>query len=439
MTETAAGIPEGSNVTLHKGTKVELTIERSAHGGEGIALSEGRVVFVPNTYPGDVVEATITQVKKKFARAELDAVIRASDLRTVNRCLAALHGAGCCDLGDIKPEEEAQFKAHILKDQLHRLGKITDIPAIDVQTIGEPVGWRTRMRLGVDALGNAGFRRRNSHDIVAHHRCSQAVPGLLDGIVESEGAAVNFTFTPGSQIVVVLDDEGKRSVVETRKPSRGQRAESIQKVLEGDGNVTQVIDNAQFTIPATAFWQAHKASAQHYASTIQRWMKTTLQELNLKDAVNGKPIGWDLYGGAGAFVPAMLEGLGEDSTIHSVELSPEAAKAGKHALRSIHGAKRVVFHSSLVERAVPRLPKPVAVVLDPPRVGAGRAVIDDIALASPEVVVHIGCDPATFARDMSYWLENGYALIRLQLVDAFPGTHHFETLGLLVRDKGRKL
>ncbi|BDV26112.1 RNA methyltransferase [Corynebacterium ulcerans] len=439
MTETASDSPEGSNTIMHKGTQVELTIERSAHGGEGIALSEGRVVFVPNAYPGDVVEATITQVKKKFARAELNAVLQASDLRTTNRCLAASHGAGCCDLGNIKPEEEAQFKARILKDQLQRLGKIANVPAIDVQTIGEPVGWRTRMRLGIDALGNAGFRRRNSHDIVAHHRCSQAVPGLLDGIVESEGTAVNFTFTPGSQIVVVLDDEGKRSVVETRKPSRGQRAESIQKVLEGDGNVAQVIDNAQFTIPATAFWQAHKASAQHYASTIQRWIKTTLQELNHEDVAHRSHIGWDLYGGAGAFVPAMLDALGDNSVVHSVELSPEAAKAGKHALRSAHDAKRVVFHSSLVERAVSRLPKPAAVVLDPPRVGAGRAVIDDVALASPEVVVHIGCDPATFARDMSYWQENGYALIRLQLVDAFPGTHHFETLGLLVRDKGRKL
>ncbi|ADK28994.1 class I SAM-dependent RNA methyltransferase [Corynebacterium pseudotuberculosis] len=438
MTEVASNMPEGSNITIHKGTKVELTIERSAHGGEGIALAEERVVFVPGTYPGDVVEATITQVKKKFARAELGTVVRASDLRTNNRCPAALHGAGCCDLGDIRPQEEAQFKANILQDQLQRLGKISDIPTIDVQTIGAPVGWRTRMRLGVDALGNAGFRRRNSHDIVTHYPCTQAVPGLLDGIVEAEGASTNFTFTPGSQIVVVMDDAGKRSVVETRKPSRGQRAESIQKILEGEGNVTQVVDNTEFSIATTAFWQAHKASAQHYASTIQRWIASMVQELSQDDCANSRIVGWDLYGGAGAFVPAILNGLGDHSVVHSVELSPEAAKTGKQALRNAYAAKRVVFHSALVERSIPGLPKPAIVVLDPPRVGAGQAVIDDIALASPEAVIHIGCDPATFARDMSYWQENGYVLARLQLVDAFPGTHHFETLGLLVRTKSHQ-
>ena len=90
------------------------------------------------------------------------------------------------------------------------------------------------------------------------------------------------------------------------------------------------------------------------------------------------------------------------------------------------------FRTATVEEVAAQLPKPVSVILDPPRTGAGADVIAAVAVAEPRKVLHVGCDPATFARDLAAWSEHGYRLQRLAMVNAFPGTHHFETLALLV-------
>ncbi|MFC2549194.1 MAG: TRAM domain-containing protein, partial [Corynebacterium matruchotii] len=95
---------------LTHGDHITTTITRPAHGGVGIGDLDGRVVFVRGTYPGDVVEACITQVKKNYAKAALVDIVTPSPLRVPNRCPAAAHGAGCCDFADLKPEAELELK-----------------------------------------------------------------------------------------------------------------------------------------------------------------------------------------------------------------------------------------------------------------------------------------------------------------------------------------
>ena len=113
--------------------------------------------------------------------------------------------------------------------------------------------------------------------------------------------------------------------------------------------------------------------------------------------------------------------------MYSVDYSPAAA-AAQPGLSGID----VHFRTAKVEQAARHLPRPTTVILDPPRTGAGVEVVESIAAAAPRRVLHIGCDPATFARDIAAWSERGYRMERLAMVNAFPGTHHFETLALLV-------
>jgi tRNA/tmRNA/rRNA uracil-C5-methylase (TrmA/RlmC/RlmD family) len=89
-----------------------------------------------------------------------------------------------------------------------------------------------------------------------------------------------------------------------------------------------------------------------------------------------------------------------------------------------------------VEKALAYLPSADVVVLDPPRVGAGQDVVSAIAKKAPPAVIHIGCDPATFARDAHAWVSNGYTLEKLTVFNAFPGTHHMETIGLFIYARG---
>ncbi|WP_051011414.1 TRAM domain-containing protein [Corynebacterium timonense] len=390
-----------------------------AHGGEALGTAaDGKVVFVAGALPGERVRARLTTVKKRWARAELDTVIEPSSQRVEPACPAAARGAGCCDYSHAAPHAQAGFKREVLLGQLGALARRSgvldgfDADAGTGQRALEPaLGWRTRVRLGVDGNGRAGVRKARSNDLVTEVACAQVAPGLLEGIV-GEGAR---RFTPGAEVVAAVDAEGQRHVVETTKAQRGRRVERIDTVVEGSGVVTERAAGREFRFPATAFWQAHAAAPEAYAGVVETWGAGDYE----------RRVGWDLYGGVGLFVPVIAGAIG-GGHVDTVDYSPTAAQP-QPGLRGVE----VTRHARRVDQALPELPAPGLVVLDPPRAGAGEQVVAGIAAAAPERVIHVGCDPATLSRDLAAWGHHGYRVARMELIDAFPGTHHFETVACL--------
>lgn len=409
---------------LAAGDELRLDITAMAHGGEGIGhASDGRVVFVRGAVPGDTVTARAAKVKRRWARAELVEVLTASPVRVPAACPAAAAGAGCCDYSHIDPAAQLGLKRDVLVGQLGALARRSGVltgfdPASDLElrALAPHTGWRTRVRLGVDAQGRAGVRRARSADVVASEHCTQPVVGLLDGLV---GRA---RFTPGSEVIAVMDASGTRHVVETARVQRGRRAETITTVIEGGGDVTERLAGPagvhEFTFPATAFWQAHAQAPHVYSDVIATWGRG--------DYTRG--VAWDLYGGVGAFVPAIRAATG-GARVVSVDYSPAANAAEQPGLAGWD----VEMVEGRVEGSVDKLEAPGLVVLDPPRAGAGEAVVRAVAAAGPERVIHIGCDPATLSRDLGEWGAQGYRVGRMVLIDAFPATHHFETIVELAR------
>lgn len=395
-----------------------ITVERMAHGGRGIGTIDGKVVFVAGAFPGDVVDAAITKNKKSHAQAEIARILEPSALRTEEPCPAFAAGAGCCDFSPLAPAAQLRLKEEILNDQLSRLGGLEELPPIAARSLAPATGWRTRARLGVDAEGRAGFRRARSREVLAGKECAQNAPGLLAGVV-GEGAG---RFTPGAELIAALGSNGRRGLVETRRAGRGRRAERVERRLDGPAAVEQVVGEDRFSVPVAAFWQAHEAAPEAYVDIV-----SGLAEEGLAEAGPGRSVGWDLYGGVGLFVPTIASALGEGAEIHSVDLSRAAGGATNPEPRL--ATRR--FHRARVESAVAHLPRPRLVVLDPPRSGAGEAVVGRVAAAAPSAVVHVGCDPATLARDLGAWARAGYRARRVELVDAFPGTHHAEAIALL--------
>lgn len=392
-----------------------------AHGGSGIADGpDGRVVFVQGAIPGDRVQAALTRVKRRWARAQIQMVIEPSNDRVTPACEAAAAGAGCCDYAHVAPSAQVDLKREVLLGQLHALaGKSGVVPPefalerdLEVLALPPQTGWRTRVRLGVDARGRAGVRKLRSNDLVTEVPCSQPVPGLLDDIV-GQGAR---RFTPGAELVVVLDSEGQRHVVETVSAQRGRRVERIGTVIEGTGEVRERIGTHGFAFPPTAFWQAHKHAPETYSEIISRWGEGRYE----------RQVGWDLYGGVGSFVPAMSKALGGGHVV-SVDYSTSATAQPQPGLEGLD----VKVVRAKVEESIAQLPAPGLVVLDPPRSGAGADAIGMIGQAAPQRVIHIGCDPAAFSRDLAAFGASGYRVTRMALVDAFPSTHHFEVLACL--------
>lgn len=394
---------------LAVGDGLELTCGAPGHGGFVIARHEGRAVFVRGALPGETVRARVTEVKKSYARASTEEVLDASPHRVPEACPAAAAGAGCCDLTFAEPAYQRELKAAVLREQLQRVGGFgpemfgPDWASIVAPLSDAPVaGWRHRARLVAGDDGRLGQHAHRS-DAVVVASCAQ-LPEELTALADGLRAA------PGTEVALVLDDTGAAHAAVPAR--RGRPAQ----VLAGDPLAEYRVGTRSWRIPVGGFWQAHRDAATRYAGRVGAYA----------GRYGGEPgRAWDLYGGAGVLAGALVD---EGFAVDVVETSGGAIGAGKQTF----AAAPVAFHRGDVAARVKGLASPDVVVLDPPRTGAGAPVMTAITAARPRAVVHVGCDPASFARDLGLACESGYRVAELDACDAFPGTHHMEAFAVLV-------
>lgn len=387
--------------------ELTLVTESPANGGSCVARHDGRVIFVRYALPGERVRARITSERGSYWHAECVEVLEPSAGRVPSLCpIAGVDGAGCCDLAFADPALVRALKGEVVANQLARIGG--HHWAGEAEPLGEdgPTGWRTRVRLEVGADGRAGFHRYHSDELVTDLQCGQLPAGMIKGLAER-------SWQPGDHVHVVADDDGVRHVVSTGRKHRPQ-------VIEGDYHATQWVGRRRWKIPVTAFWQAHRRAASIYSSLIGDWAQ-----------LEAGMTAWDLYGGAGIFAAALAEAVGESGRVVSVDTSRSATGAARAALADL---PQVSVQTDSVRRVLggERSGGDVA-VLDPPRAGAGREVIDLLAAADVPRLVHIGCEAAAFARDIGLYRGHGYQVEQLRVFDAFPLTHHVECVALLTR------
>lgn len=428
-----------------------LDIAGPAHGGAAVARCgedagdrAGQVVFVRGALPGETgVPVELdgkTSGKRRFLTGQVtDAALIAgpSPHRVAPVCAAASAGAGCCDLDIVDSAGSLEWKRQVVIDQFSRIGHV-DTGSVSVTAASpEPfTGYRTRVRLGVDAEGRAGLRGSGSHGIipVTDAVCAQWSPELAAGLADE---LATFTLTPGAEVCVAVGTDGERSIVELvkestgRKTTRGRRdhrrrngavrRRTRRTVLSGSGTVTHVVNGVSWTVPVEAFWQAHRAAPELYSD----WITATLADAPAGEGT-GQRTAWDLYGGSGVFSAALTTAV-PGAQVDCVDVASEATAAGEKAL----AGQDVRFVAGDVAGSIGELRDSGnlhAVVLDPPRTGAGDRVLEGVAAHRPRHILHIGCDPATAARDAATLGTLGYRPVSLTAVDAFGLTHHVEVL-----------
>ena len=374
---------------------LELEVGPIAHGGHCVARSDGRVVFVRHALPGERVLAVVNEDGGgSFCRADAVEVLEASPFRVEAPCSwARAGGCGGCDLQHVDPAAQRSLKADVLAEQLRRLAGIERRVPVE-ELPGGPLGWRHRVRLAVDEQGRAGLRAHRSHDVLPIADCPLTPPGTLPLVLEHG-------FEPATEVEVALDADGLVHV-------------------EDDGPVIQRAAGRRWELSPGVFWQVHPALPDTLAAVVREWAH----------APRGG-IAWDLYGGVGLFASVLADQVGPDGMVTVVESSRQAVADGKAALAAL---PQVLWRVGRVERVLGSLgPRPDVVVADPPRRGLGRELIDALCARAPDRVVHVACDPAALARDVALFAERGFRLTELRAFDAFPMTHHFECVALLVR------
>jgi tRNA/tmRNA/rRNA uracil-C5-methylase (TrmA/RlmC/RlmD family) len=391
------------------------------------------VVFVRHALPGERVRAVVTEGGTRFWRADAVEVLEASPDRVTPAWPAAgPGGVGGGELSHVALPAQRRWKAAVLAEQLARLAHLERDVVVEAAPGDDErggLGYRTRIDLVADAEGRAGMRRFRSHDVVPLDGMPLATDAVA-ALAEDEGVWTR-RWRPGAEIELVAPDGGGEPVLlvdgtpghrgraDTRPNARRAVAEAVTL---GAGAVAG--REFRYRVAADGFWQVHRAAPGVLADAV----------LAAVGDVAGARI-LDLYSGAGLFTLPLAAAAGESGRVVAVEGD---ARAVKDARRNAHALPQVTLHLGAVDRVLAGTDAAGAdvgaadvVVLDPPRAGAGRAVVGAIADRGPQTVVYVACDPAALARDLAYFADRGYALDGLRGFDLFPHTHHVEAVAVL--------
>jgi tRNA/tmRNA/rRNA uracil-C5-methylase (TrmA/RlmC/RlmD family) len=448
------------------GDLLELEIGPVAHGGWCVARHDGRVVFVRHTLPGERVRARVTDESKSFLRADAVEILKAAPDRVPAPCPFAGPGrCGGCDWQHVAPAAQRRLKAAVIEEQLERLAGIErsviveEIPMPDAAVLTPPgLGWRTRVQFAVRRDGVVGLRRHRSHEIEPIDACLIAHPEVERLGVERRrwpgmnGVAAIVSAVTGDRVVVLSERRDRRGGAGggraggrgsgsggrggRTRPAAMPRLDVPVRLVRGRPEpgrglpyVRESVAGRLWQVSGDGFWQVHPGAAQLLADAVLA-------------ALRPKPgdIAVDLYCGAGLFAGVLGERIGSTGLVVGIESDAQAAHDARFNLRDLphvsieHGEVDEVLDA--IEFGVAgggKVDRADLVVLDPPRTGAGRTIVDRIAKLAGRRVAYVSCDPATLARDLAYFGERGWTLDALRAFDAFPMTHHVEILATLVR------
>lgn len=375
--------------SLRVGGLVELELGPMVPGGHCLARHGGRIVLVRHGLPGEEVQARVKAISSKVAFADVIEVRQASAQRVAPVC-ALVGRCGGCDLQHADRAAQLVLKAQIITDALRRQGGLEPV-AIEALGIrvrpldADGTGWRTSVRWHRDEVGRAGFRGWREHEVIPVASCPMLAPGLDAAMASEEGSTAR------------LGTDGAIGTL--------------------DRPTVQQVGDRRWTIAAESFWQSHRDAPEALVAAVLEHARPRAGER------------WvDLYAGAGLFSAFLAEAVGAGGSVTAVESAASSVADGEQALADL---PQVAFVRGDAGRWVPDGPLD-GVVLDPPRTGATPELLAALAAVRPSRIVYVACDPVTFARDVRTLAASGYRLTRLDALDAFPMTHHVESIATLL-------
>ena len=483
---------------LKKDDQVTIEIEDIGTDGAGIGKADGYTLFVKDAVIGDIIKAKVIKAKKTYGYARLMEIITPSKDRVEPVCPVARQCGGC-QIQQMSYSAQLKYKQKLVRDNLARIGGITDCEVLPVIGMENPFNYRNKAQYPVgrnkDGKVVIGFYAGRTHSIVDYTQCAIGAPEnaqILEKIrtfinennisvydeQSHKGLIRHILIRTGKhtgQIMVCLIINGKTlphadKLADCLKDISGMSSIMINinkertnvilgsecSVIWGNSYIEDSICGIMFRISPLSFFQVNPVQTEKLYRKALEYAELT-----------GNETVWDLYCGIGTISLLMAT---KARKVYGVEIVPQAIEDAKNnALRnSLNNAE---FFVGKAEEVVPRiydedmkkaenepvdskenskensgLPdsasdesvmriNPDVVVVDPPRKGCDETLLDTIVKMNPKRIVYVSCDSATLARDLKYLVANGYEIARVQPVDQFAHTVHVETVVLLSHKK----
>jgi 23S rRNA (uracil1939-C5)-methyltransferase len=382
------------------GDRLEVAIQKIVPQGLGLAFAENLTVFVPLSAAGDKLSVKIFQLKGKTAFAEIESVIEPSPLRIEPPC-QYFGKCGGCDFQQMSYESQLSAKLDMIRDSLKRIGKIEFENKMPIIASPKPFEYRSRTQWHLETRQRKiGYFKRNSHDIIDVEHCPILDP-TLDNTLKDLRNTLNWDgfWANRAEIEAACGSDG---VVSLYSP----------EIMEPTEDISFTAGDFKYSYSAQSFFQGNQ-------SLIEQLLETALSGARGERAL-------DLYCGVGLFTLPLAKKFSQVIGVEGNERAIEFAKRNAENAR----LENVSFAAESVGEflAGHQLDGTDFVLLDPPRTGTEKDVINKIVKLKPHEISYVACDPSMLARDLRQLIDGGYMIVSITALDLFPQTHHVETV-----------
>ncbi len=444
------------------GEILEIRITDLSPTGDSLGRWDGRVVFVPDAVPGDVVRVRLNHVKPRYGYGQLLELLEPGPGRIRPACIVA-DKCGGCQWQVVDYPLQVQAKQEQVQAALERIGKFTSVPLDPIIPAPHPLGYRNKVSYPLAfhrGQVQAGYYRKGSHRIVNLNQCpvqDARLNPLLTGIkldiqdqawsIYNEqtqtGALRHLGLRIGRQtgeilltLVTASDDltelaeqaavwlstyPGLVGVCLNYNPKPGNQIFGPEtEVIAGRGYLREHFAGLEFQINSTSFFQVNTEQAEALVEIIQTELALTGTEMIL-----------DAYCGVGTL---SLPLANQARRILGVEINPAAVRQAQANAAINHISNAEFCQADIANWTLEPQLHPDVVLIDPPRKGCEPATLSNLETLAPARIVYVSCNPATLARDLAELCHQGsYELNRVQPLDFFPQTAHVETVAFLRR------
>lgn len=448
---------------LSKNDKIELNIDALTSEGSGVGRYNGLAVFVNDTVPGDRIIAHIIKRSKNYAVGKIEKILSPSPSRIESDCPYSQRCGGC-SFRNMTYDEELKYKLSRVNDSLERIGHF-DIKAEEIIGAKSVDHYRNKAQYPVSVCEGelfAGFYAYKSHRIIPCSDCrlqpkefEQGIKafekwveaadvtsydentgrGLLRHIYFRKGfatdelmacAVINGDSIPKADLLIDLLRKNlpnlKSVVVNINKSKTNVILGKTSKTIWGSDTISDRLLGKSFVISPNSFYQVNHSQCERLYERAKEYAGLTGSEVLL-----------DLYCGVGTIGLTMADGA---KRLVGIEIIPQAVENAKinAALNNITNAEFICADAAkgaelLREEGI----TPDVIILDPPRKGCDKALLDTVVQMSPKKIVYVSCDSATLARDLEILKNKDYVTKRVTAVDMFPRTPHVEAVALIIK------
>ena len=451
-------------MNLKKNEIYETTVTGMTTEGSGVGRIKGTAVFITNTAIGDVVRTKIIKTSKNYAIGRVEEIIQPSEDRTEPDC-PFFQQCGGCVYRHITYDAECEIKYQRVKDAVMRIGGFEHLKINPVVRSQNRNHYRNKAQfpIGTDKTGNLqmGFYAYHSHRIV-NSDCCLLQPEIFTTVCEAvrEWAVTNQIIPYDEsthngllrhlyiriaemtgEIMVCLVINGKQL------PYSSQLIEQLKKIdgfkslqvnintdktnvilgkkcitLYGSDFITDKLCGLKFNLSPLSFYQVNRTQAEKLYRIAQNYADLKPDDVLL-----------DLYCGTGTIGLSMADKV---RRLIGVEIIPQAIENAKENALLNHITNAEFICADATKAAVQlknNEVRPNVIIIDPPRKGCDRQLIETIVNMQPKRIVYVSCDSATMARDIKIFNEKSYTPQEITPVDMFPCTAHVECVVLMTK------